>query len=309
MSALQFLQSGGVAQVGGDLPNPEKERINKALTRFALHVRDEARARGIPAEQLRVLKGNFLFSGKDLTAYHVVLVESGGITEIRYLDLTKYGKVDTKDLAEQIRQEIGRPVFSAHWSTSLSDEQMNSAMQDLALGYLTEIQASLAKSTSASRADGFAPNEIHDGISRFLSEHGGHRTAFLMMKFTKTKSHEQIARMLKDTLAEKGIIGLRADDKQYMDELFPNIKVYMHGCNFGIAVFEQIQGDEFNPNVTLEVGYMLGMGKDVLLLKDNTLKDMPSDLIGRLYRPFDTREIEQTLPPQVRSWLLDKGLQ
>lgn len=44
----------------------------------------------------------------------------------------------------------------------------------------------------------------------------------------------------------------------------------MHGCEFGVAVFDRITEDDFNPNVTLEVGYMLGMGRNVLLLKDKT---------------------------------------
>ena len=93
-----------------------------------------------------------------------------------------------------------------------------------------------------------------------------------------------------------------------MDDLFPNIKVYMHACDFGVAVFDRITEDDFNPNVTLEVGYMLGMGKDVLLLKDKTLKSLSTDLTGRLYKPFDTTDVSGTMPAQIEKWLNDKGL-
>ena len=113
---------------------------------------------------------------------------------------------------------------------------------------------------------------------------------------------------IKKTLAKHGIKGLRADDKEYMDDLFPNIKTYMHGCDFGIAVFDRITEDDFNPNVSLEVGYMLGMGKNVLLLKDKTLKYLQTDLTGKLYKPFDTTDIENTMPQQIEKWLADKGL-
>jgi nucleoside 2-deoxyribosyltransferase len=101
---------------------------------------------------------------------------------------------------------------------------------------------------------------------------------------------------------------MRADDKQYMDDLFSNIKTYMHACDFGIAVFDRIMQDDFNPNVSLEVGYMLGMNKDVLLLKDQTLKSLQTDLTGRLYKQFDVNDVDNTVPVQIEKWLSDKGL-
>jgi hypothetical protein len=53
---------------------------------------------------------------------------------------------------------------------------------------------------------------------------------------------------------------------------------------------------------------MLGMGKDVLLLKDKTLKSLSTDLTGRLYKPFDTTDVRGTMPAQIEKWLNDKGL-
>ncbi|HUT36100.1 MAG TPA: hypothetical protein VNE39_21610 [Planctomycetota bacterium] len=152
------------------------------------------------------------------------------------------------------------------------------------------------------------PPEIASGLDKFRQDHGDRRVALIMMQFTNTKAHDEIARVLKRSLDAHGILGLRADDKQYLDDLFPNVKVYMHACEFGIAVFERIVADDFNPNVSLEVGYMLGMGKDVLLLKDRTLKTLPTDLTGRLYKEFDTLEVEASLPKEVNKWLADKGL-
>jgi hypothetical protein len=61
-------------------------------------------------------------------------------------------------------------------------------------------------------------------------------------------------------------------------------------------------------NLFLEVGYMLGLGKEVLVLKDKTLRALPTDLIGRLYREFDTRSVGNTVPAEVERWLTDKGL-
>ncbi len=77
------------------------------------------------------------------------------------------------------------------------------------------------------------------------------------MQFGNTKLHDNIVGCLKGVLKKYGIVALRADDKEYMDELFPNIRTYMHACDFGIAVFDKIKEDDFNPNVSLEVGYMI----------------------------------------------------
>jgi predicted nucleotide-binding protein len=82
----------------------------------------------------------------------------------------------------------------------------------------------------------------------------------------------------------------------------------MHCCDFGIGVFERILEDNFNPNVSIEVGYMMGLRKKVCLLKDQTLNNLPTDLMGKLYKPFDPQNIEKTLPDQLEKWMQDKGL-
>ena len=95
-----------------------------------------------------------------------------------------------------------------------------------------------------------------------------------MMNFGKTKAHQEIAEAVKTTLAEAEIQGLRADDKDYHPDLYQNILTYMHGCGFGIAVFERIETETFNPNVSFEVGYMLALGKRICILKDQTIHEL-----------------------------------
>lgn len=152
------------------------------------------------------------------------------------------------------------------------------------------------------------PLMIKPSLKRFLTDHSDPaKTALVMMKFSKTKVLDQIAEEIRVTLKEKGIEGLRADDKEYHDDLFYNILTYIYGCGFGIAVFERIEADEFNPNVSLEVGYMLALSKPVCLLKDRTLKTLPTDLVGKSYRPFDPQDIASTIPSELSKWLADKG--
>ena len=153
------------------------------------------------------------------------------------------------------------------------------------------------------------PSEIQESLARFRADHPDEaKVAFVMMRFGQTGLHEKIVKGIKSALEPHGITGLRADDKQYHDDLFSNILTYLHGCGMGIAVFERIESDEFNPNVSLEVGYMMALRRPVCLLKDKTLRSLPSDLVGRLYKPFDPQDPTRSIPPVLRQWLTDKRL-
>ena len=41
-------------------------------------------------------------------------------------------------------------------------------------------------------------------------------------------------------------------NKEYHEDLFPNVLIYVHGCGMGMAVFERIEAEDFDPNVSLE---------------------------------------------------------
>lgn len=153
------------------------------------------------------------------------------------------------------------------------------------------------------------PVEINDSLARFQKEYPEQkRLGFIIMKFSETPAHRRIQLSIKSTLNSYQLQGFRSDDRQYHDDLFHNIETYMHGTNFGIAVFDFIEEEEFNPNVSLEVGYMLALGKPVCLLKDRNLHTMQADLLGRLYKEFDPQDPENTIPQQLTKWLDDHGL-
>lgn len=152
------------------------------------------------------------------------------------------------------------------------------------------------------------PAEISNSIKLFYKDYPDkHNVAFIMMQFLDTTSHAEIVDAIRDTLDRYGLIALRADDKEYHHDLFPNVETYLHSCGFGIAVFENIEDETFNPNVALEVGYMLAMGKNVCLLKDKSLKSLQTDLIGKLYREFDAENISASIEEALTSWLRDKN--
>lgn len=153
------------------------------------------------------------------------------------------------------------------------------------------------------------PPELSVSLSRFLVDHPDtSRSAFIMMQFGKTSVHNEIVATIRTSLASFGLEGLRADDKEYHDDLFANVLTYLHGCSFGIAVFERLEREEFNPNVALEVGYMRALRKPLCLLKDQTLTTLQTDLVGKLYKTFDTQNVASSMPMQIEKWLTDREM-
>lgn len=133
-----------------------------------------------------------------------------------------------------------------------------------------------------------------------------HTCGFLMMKYEDSEMQKKLTSILKALFSEKGYSILRADEKSYSDEVLPNIKTYMHGCAFGVALFERINNEYFNPNVSLEIGYMMALQKPILYLKDSTLRSLHTDLVGKLYSEFDFQNPEPTLRIAVQRWLADR---
>jgi hypothetical protein len=153
------------------------------------------------------------------------------------------------------------------------------------------------------------PVELRDSLAKLRTDYPDvGKRGFIMMQFGRTSAHEAVVGAIRSAMLSVGGVALRADDKEYHEDLFQNIRTYMHGCDFGIAVFERISSDDFNPNVSLEVGYMIGMGKPVCLLKDQSLRTLPADLVGRLYRPFDSLHPLETAPQELLRWLSDRGI-
>ena len=80
------------------------------------------------------------------------------------------------------------------------------------------------------------------------------------------------------------------------------------GLAVGTRIIERLESDDFNPNVSLEVGHMIGLRKPVCLLKDKTLKMLQTDLMGKLYRTFDPQDAHKSVMKPLEDWASDKGI-
>jgi nucleoside 2-deoxyribosyltransferase len=132
--------------------------------------------------------------------------------------------------------------------------------------------------------------------------------AFLMMRFRPGKQYKIIVETLEEEADRYAINLLRADNQSYSSDLWENVRLYMNACDLGIAVFEQLEIQDFNPNVSLELGYMLANARAVLLLKEKNLTSLPTDIVGKLYQEFDANDLEPSIRAAVRRWFRDIGI-
>lgn len=84
------------------------------------------------------------------------------------------------------------------------------------------------------------------------------------------------------------------------------MRSYKDACHFGVA--EQVVETDYNPNVSLELGYMLAQDKRLLLPKERSLPRLPSDLVGHLYKESDGGNIAPTIAKASLDWLRDIGV-
>lgn len=160
----------------------------------------------------------------------------------------------------------------------------------------------------------FYPIDLEKRIKRFIRKQQNQRTAFIMIDFRHKKEYAED--VVKVVLKEKfDIIGYIADAPGGLNDkrVWENIEVFMHGCDFGIAIYvDDTEPDEngkkrdnmMNPNVCIEVGYMRGLKKDVLFFKHKSIPSLPSDLQRDNYASFeDAESLKQSLKEVVGNWI------
>ena len=134
------------------------------------------------------------------------------------------------------------------------------------------------------------------------------QNVFIMMRYRTSPHFKEIEDCIRETLSKYGLIARLAKDRAIVDDLWENIILYMRHSRFGVALFEDIDEREFNPNISLELGYMYALGKRCLLLKEKRMPRLPTDIYGRIYRDFDALNLLSSIGKQIREWC-EKDLQ
>lgn len=142
-----------------------------------------------------------------------------------------------------------------------------------------------------------AEENFYDTYGRFA--------IFVIMPFNDTLY--PVYQAIEKTLRKHDFVAVRADKKEFSDGLWSNVETYLNCCFAAIAVFNKFDDemDIYNPNVALETGYMMALGRKVCLLKDSRLNQLPTDIISKLYKTYDMDDIDNSISLQVESWLRD----
>lgn len=225
---------------------------------------------------------------------------ASGMSQLRWIDEPNelFAPAAMIDL---LKNRLGWEVGSVIVLPLLNDPGRSEKIEAAATAHTKEIETlnSLGKLGDIEHV-----RHLDSDLKRFLEDHPEpSRNVFIMMRFSDSPQMKQIHDAIVAGLAEHGMNAVRADDRDYTGELWSNIEVYLTGCQYGIAVFEDIEQRDFNPNVSLELGYLMGRGKRTLLLKEKRLPKIPSDVVHRLYKEFDGYDIENSIRREVGQWI------
>ncbi len=115
--------------------------------------------------------------------------------------------------------------------------------------------------------------------------------------------YNRIYNIVKRYLSSLGIIVQRADEQQLAEDLWENVVTHIRKCDMGIAIIDDKYKSLISPNIFIEIGYMFGLNKKVLLLREKSTPPLPSDLAGRLYYHYDQEKIDEDIPEHLDRWI------
>jgi hypothetical protein len=101
------------------------------------------------------------------------------------------------------------------------------------------------------------------------------------------KRTKALIKAAKSTLEENDLIGIVASEHRITDDLYNPVACLLC-CSRGIAIFDRPEKKEvFNPNVAYELGMLHLLGRECLILKHSILKSLQTDILMKIYTPFD----------------------
>lgn len=142
-------------------------------------------------------------------------------------------------------------------------------------------------------------------ITKFLKQYPHvDRNVFVMMPFS-TPSSNSVWEAVRDEVEDHGLIALRADRKAFSPILWWNVVTYMIGCTYGIVVYEPVDEIPFNPNVSIEAGFMRALDRSVLFLAAGELASLPVDFSGHIFRTYsrNPRRRKASIRAAVKDWI------
>jgi hypothetical protein len=129
-------------------------------------------------------------------------------------------------------------------------------------------------------------------LPEFHKDGGYESSVFIMTKFpdgatAASRELSTIIDAVKAAVTAQGHVPRIALGQNYHRWLFDNVELFLLGCARGIAIVEDKYLPELNPNVALEWGWMVGMGREVLFLREQSFVHARADWTGLINATFD----------------------
>jgi hypothetical protein len=136
------------------------------------------------------------------------------------------------------------------------------------------------------------------------------KSVFVMTKFPDKKNMavldqqlDNVIQCVRNAVDSCGYKARVAIDNQYHPILWDNVELYLLGCCRGIAIVEDKYLPELNPNVSMEWGWMRGMGRRVLYLVEKDFKLQRADWSGLIESPFEWDNPVPEIQAAISAWL------
>lgn len=148
-----------------------------------------------------------------------------------------------------------------------------------------------------------------DLSDKFWNDHPGSRfrnSVFIMTKFPepgnpKSDKLDMIIKTVHAAISELGYFPRIAfNEQKYHDLLWDNVEQYLFCCKYGVAIQESRYLPETNPNVAMEWGWMQGMGRSVIYLREKQFKER-ADWFGRIHGAFDWDAADADIEAAIRT--------
>lgn len=157
-----------------------------------------------------------------------------------------------------------------------------------------------------------APPSLIPVLRDFLAKHPFDKNVFGMTRFPDEEQADPIdpvkpaLDIAREVCELHGLEFHLASDRAMDDDLWTNIAAHMWASRYGVAFFEDLATPKrgVNYNLTIEVGGMLMTGRRCALLKDSSIDKMPTDLVGKIYKPVQLRK-PATVAKALHSWARD----
>jgi hypothetical protein len=298
----------GTYTSGGELPSAEQESAKALLEEFATNAEFHLSRMGLRVHDSPLWRPwNLVVIQGPQNLFAAFSAFPGGMADLRWLDWRTLNP-NALSVADAIREQLGRQIDAL---VTLPLPGSVTRVSDIEMAAQNHAEDVERASRLSMLGDLTGIGHLEPYLREFLAAHPTYeKNVFIMMRFITSPQLDEVYASIKSSLKDRGFDAVRADDRDYTGELWSNIEVHLTGCKYGIAVFEDFAGvRDFNPNVSLELGYMLGRRKRVLILKEQSLPALPADVVHRLYKPFEMFNLSTSVSREVGRWIdVDLGL-